>query len=271
MRLCATKTLQFPYWRGIGGAMSTFPFEIVGFDLDGTLLDTHADLGLALNYALAQIGRGPIPVSEVTALIGGGSKLMLTRALEVTGGPSTMPMEELYRHLLDYYEANIAVHTRLYPGGKAMLDALEQRGVHLAVVTNKLERLAMRLLDALDLSPRFFTIIGGDTLGPGRAKPAPDMLYEMIARGGLSANGQADSLHGTSAATPRADSQSGASAATPRAAFVGDTTFDTGAARAAGLPCVAVSFGFCDAPPHELGADAVIDHYDELVPVLERL
>ncbi len=256
--------------------MADFPFEIVGFDLDGTLLDTHADLGLALNHALAQIGRGPIPVSEVTSLIGGGSMQMLTRALEVTGGPSPMPMDELYRHLIAYYDANIAVHTRLYPGGADMLDALEARGVRLAVVTNKMERLAVRLLDALGLSPRLFTIIGGDTLGPGRAKPAPDLLYEMIARAGLlrsasAATPRADISGGASAATPRANSLLGASAATPRAVYVGDTTFDTGAARAAGLPCVAVSFGFCDRPPHELGADAVIDHYDELVPTLQRL
>ena len=277
--------------------MADFPFEIVGFDLDGTLLDTHADLGLALNHALAQIGRGPIPVSEVTSLIGGGSRLMLDRALEVTGGPSPMPMDQLYAHLLDYYEANIAVHTRLYPGGAAMLDALAARGVRLAVVTNKLERLAVRLLDALDLSKRLFAIIGGDTLGPGRAKPAPDLLYEMITRAGLSATPRADISSGASAATtradilsgasaatpradipsgasaatPRADNPSGASAATPRAAYVGDTSFDTDAARAAGIPCVAVSFGFCDKPPRELGADAVIDHYDELVPALQRL
>ena len=225
--------------------MADFPFQIVGFDLDGTLLDTHADLGLALNHALAQIGRPPIPVNAVVGLIGGGSKLMLTRALELTGGPCEMPMDQLYRHLLDYYEANIAVHTCLYPGGEAMLADLEARGVALAVVTNKLESLAVRLLDTLNLTSRLFTIIGGDTLGPGRAKPAPDMLYEMVARAG--APGAA------------------------RAAFVGDTTFDTGAARAAGMPCVAVSFGFCDKPPHELGANAVIDHYDQLVPVLQGL
>ncbi|MET0250919.1 MAG: HAD hydrolase-like protein [Novosphingobium sp.] len=53
------------------------------------------------------------------------------------------------------------------------------------------------------------------------------------------------------------------------AAFVGDTRYDVLAARAAGVPCVAVTFGFSDVPPHELGADAVIDHFDELVPILE--
>lgn len=225
--------------------MTHFPFEIVGFDLDGTLLDTHADLGHALNHALGLIGRGPIPIPQVRGLIGGGGRKMLERALDQTGGPTDIPFREIYADLIAYYEANIATHSRLFPGGEAMLAGLEARGVRLAVVTNKLEELAVRLLDEVGLASRLYTIIGGDTLGPGRAKPAPDLLLEMVARGGLSATG--------------------------RAAYVGDSSFDTGAARAAGLPCVAVSFGFSDRPVSELGADAVIDHFDELVPVLERL
>ena len=94
----------------------------------------------------------------------------------------------------------------------------------------------------MSLTHRLATIIGGDTLGPDRGKPKPDMLIEMVERTGAN-----------------------------HAAFVGDTTYDIGAARAAGLPVVAVSFGFCDKPPHELGADAVINHFDELVPTLARL
>jgi phosphoglycolate phosphatase len=223
--------------------MTQFPFDIVGFDLDGTLLDTSGDLGAALNHALTLADRRSVPLDEVRGLIGGGARQMLDRAIAVTGDP--LPddqIKQLHRDLIAFYEANIAHHSCLYPGGAAMLDDLARRGVKLAVVTNKLEHLAVKLLDDLGLSPRFYTIIGGDTLGPGRAKPARDLLDEMIARGG------------------------GGSAA-----FVGDTTYDTGAARAAGLPCVAVSFGFCDAPPEQLGAAAVIHHYDELVPALETL
>lgn len=230
-----------------------FPFEIVGFDLDGTLLDTHADIGMALNHALGLIGREAIPLPQVRGLIGGGGRQMLLKALALTGGAEGIDIEALYEQLIAYYEAHIAVHSRLFPGGEAMLADLESRGVRLAVVTNKLERLAVRLLDELGLSSRLFAIIGGDTMGPGRAKPSPDPLFEMIARardlreGGTWLNGVG------------------------RAAYVGDTTFDTQSARAARIPCVAVSFGFCDLPAAELGADAVIDHYDELVPALQRL
>jgi phosphoglycolate phosphatase len=223
--------------------MTDFPFAIVGFDLDGTLLDTLGDLAAAVNYAIGLEGRAPIATEQVRGLVGGGSKKMLWRALEETGGPIDGDrFEALAATLIDFYAQNIAVHTRLYPGGEAMLDGLAGREVRLALVTNKLEHLAVELLRRLGLTERFYTIIGGDTLGPGRAKPQPDLLQLMIARGGGG-----------------------------RAAYVGDTTYDTGAARAAGLPCVAVGFGFNDVPPADLGANAVIDHFDELIPTLERL
>lgn len=222
--------------------MARFPFDIVGFDLDGTLLDTEADLGAAVNHALAIAGRPQVPAGQVRRLIGGGGKKMLLRALEETGGIPQDDFDHLHHELLRFYGANIAVGTRPFPGAEAMLDGLAARGVRLAVVTNKLEALAVRVLEELGLAGRFYTIIGGDTLGPGRAKPAPDQLDEMIARAG------------------------GGSAA-----YVGDTTYDTRAARAAGMPCVAVSFGFNDLPVGELGATAVIDHYDALIPVLEGL
>jgi phosphoglycolate phosphatase len=222
--------------------MATFPFDVIGFDLDGTLLDTHEDLAAAVNHALALAGRAPVPAGEVRKLVGGGARLMLERALTMTGGVPEAEFDRLHRELLTFYEANIAVHTRLFPGGLAMLDALAARGVRLAVVTNKLEGLAVRLFDELALADRFFTIIGGDTLGVDRRKPRPDMLHEMVRRAGGG-----------------------------RAAYIGDSSFDTGAARAAGLPCVACSFGFNDLPVSELGADAVVDHFDELIATLEGI
>lgn len=222
--------------------MRDIPFDIVGFDLDGTLLDTLADLGASVNHALALTGRPAVPERQVVSLVGGGPRKMLERALVLQGPVPDDEFEPLYRALLAHYRANIAVHTRLFPGGEAMLDALAAAGVKLAVVTNKLEGLARQVLDELGLTARFGAVIGGDTLGPGRAKPAPDLIDEMVLRLGGG-----------------------------RAAFVGDTTFDVLAARAAGLPVVAVRFGFNDVPADELGADALIDHFDELIPALARL
>ena len=219
--------------------MTTIRFDIVGFDLDGTLLDTSRDLGAALNHALGTIRREPVPLAAVSGLIGGGARLMLQRGLALTGGKEGVDEEALFAALLRYYEANIAVHTALYPGAEAMLDALAAAGTKLAVVTNKREPMMLKLFDALGLTARFSCIIGA---GRYPLKPAPDALHAMVAQLGGGA-----------------------------AAFVGDTTFDTRATRAAGLPSVAVSFGFCDAAPDQLGADAVIDHFDELIPALARL
>ncbi len=223
--------------------MTDFPFAIVGFDLDGTLLDTHGDLAVALNHALRMGGRQEVPMDNVRSLVGGGSKRLLAKALDLSGGPvGEAEFDRLQGALLDHYAANLAVHSALFPGGEAALDALAARGARLAVVTNKLERLATPLLEQLGLASRFELILGGDSLGQGKAKPAPDLLHEMVNRCGGG-----------------------------RAAYVGDTTYDTRAARAAGMPCVALDFGYNDMPAHELGADAVISHYDELVCALERL
>ena len=164
------------------------PFDIVGFDLDGTLLDTHRDLGEAVNHALDQGGYRPVPVDEIEGLIGGGAKMMLARAIERQGGSlERAAFRPLYKSLLAYYEAHNTVHTRPYPGVEAVLDDLAARGIAMAVVTNKFEGFATAILAALGLADRFGTIIGGDTLGRDeagnyRAKPLPDPLVEARAR-----------------------------------------------------------------------------------------
>jgi phosphoglycolate phosphatase len=221
--------------------MTTIPFDIVGFDLDGTLLDTSADLAAAVNHALATIGHGPYPVEEIKPFIGKGARRMLERSLAASGIISETQVDALLPIMLDHYGAHIAIDTAPYPGLLDAMAALEARGVRLAICTNKRESFACRLLDALGLSPRFAAIVGGDTLGPNRHKPKPDLLLEMIAKAGGG-----------------------------RMIFLGDTDNDTLAAKAAGVPSIAVSFGFVHATAHSIGADAGIDHYDELVPLLER-
>lgn len=219
--------------------MRQIPFATVGFDLDGTLLDTSADLGAAVNHALSLAGRAPVAQHEVSGLIGGGARLMLERALALTGGADGVDIDALFAELLAFYEANIAVHTALYPGGAAMLDGLAAAGARIAIVTNKRQHFTDKLLAELGLTDRFACVIGAGTFP---LKPAPDALHAMVAQCGGG-----------------------------RAAFVGDTTFDARAARAAGLPCVAVSFGFNDRPPADLGADALIDHFEQLIPALGSL
>ena len=222
--------------------MNGFPFSIVGFDLDGTLVDTAGDLTAAVNHALALAARAPLSEAQVRPMIGLGAKHMLEQGFAATGGIPGGDFERLFQELLRHYEANIAVHSRPFPGLIEALDGLDGAGARLAVVTNKREHMARKLLGELQLADRFQAIIGGDTLGPGNAKPSPAPILAMIAQCGGG-----------------------------RAAFVGDSIYDVTAAKAAGVTSIFVSFGFLDRPALELGADHVIDHYDELVPLLERL
>lgn len=223
--------------------MSTFPFRIVGFDLDGTLVDSALDLCPAVNHALVQAGRDPVSLDTTRSLIGGGARRMLERALEVTGGPvEADAFESLHDSLLEHYIANIAANTQPYDGCLAALDALAEQGCKLAVVTNKAEDLALKLLAELGMTDRFASIVGGDTLGRERAKPAPDLIHETISRCG------------------------GGSFA-----MVGDSTFDVKAARNANVAVAAFSFGYHDVPPAEMGADVLLDHFDELLPALAKL
>ncbi|HTG37999.1 HAD-IA family hydrolase [Sphingomonas sp.] len=222
--------------------MSAFPFQIVGFDLDGTLFDTSADLTRAVNHALSLAGRPALSVEMVKPMIGRGARHMLGEGLRASGGCDEALLSELHPELLRFYEANISAGTVAYPGLFNALDALAERSVRVGIVTNKLFGLAQKLIAELGLAHRFEVVLGGDSLGPGKAKPAPDLIAAMVERMGGG-----------------------------HAAFVGDSIYDVGAAHAAGIPAVAVSFGFMMQPVAELGADAVIDHYDELLPTLERL
>lgn len=226
--------------------MADFPFDIVGFDLDGTFLDTLDDLAASVSHALAAAGRPPLTPAQVRPMIGGGAKNMLMKGLEATGGCPPGEFDRLHTLLLSHYEANIAVHTRPFPGALEALDSLKARGVKLAIVTNKLESLAEKLLGALSLRDRFDAVIGGDTMGPGNAKPSGAPITEMIRQCRMQGGGG-------------------------RAAFVGDSIYDIMAAKNAGIPSIAVSFGFLLQPVETLGAGAVIDDYAELVAALEAL
>jgi phosphoglycolate phosphatase len=218
-------------------AMSDFPFALVGFDLDGTLVDSVADLTAAVNHALAEIGRAPLTVEQVRPMIGGGSRIMLQRALVATGGDEQL--DRLLPGLVDFYAAHIVDSTRPYPGVVDALDALRARGVTLAVVTNKREQLSLALLEALGLTDRFACIIGGDTPGLIAMKPdrAPiDLMLRQCRTAGP-------------------------------AAFVGDSIYDVEAARAAGVPVALFTPDGGGVP----GADAVFTDYRDLLPTLTRV
>lgn len=216
------------------------PFDVVVFDLDGTLADTAPDLAAALNHALGSLGREPVPAESVRHLVGHGARALLRRGLAATGEAPEELVEAGFPLFIDYYQANICAGTSVYPELQGALDALRAAGVRLAVCTNKQEGLTAKLLDALGWGGRFDSVVGGDTLAVRKPDPAP--LHEAVARAGGG-----------------------------RAVLVGDSITDADTARAAGVPFVAVSFGFSDRPVEALGADAVIDRYGELIATLRTL
>lgn len=231
--------------------MTNLPFDAIGFDLDGTLLDTFRDLGAAVNHALVQGGFDEVSVETSKDLIGGGAKIMLARALEAQGGVTDEDFKRLYKAMLGYYEAHNAVHTVPYPGVREVLAELAAQGVRMAVVTNKFEGFARSVLTQLDLIGTFDTVIGGDSMGKGPdgqflAKPHPAPVIAARAATGCDVAGR-------------------------RFAFVGDSSYDVRSAKAAGVPVIAAAYGYCDAPPQELGADDVIDSFAQLIPALHRL
>ncbi|MET0248318.1 MAG: HAD family hydrolase [Sphingobium sp.] len=218
--------------------MRKIPFDIVGFDLDGTLIDTSGDLAAAVNHAIGTIGCPPFVVEEIKPFVGKGARVMLERALAASGHGDPETLERLLPILLDFYQRNLVALSAPYPGLLAAMDVLEAAGVKLAICTNKAERFTLPLMAQIGLAHRFAAIVGGDTVGVSKPDPAP--IHEMIARAGGG-----------------------------RAVFIGDTINDIAGARNAGVPSIAVSFGFLDGPVEDLAADAVIHHFDELVPLLE--
>lgn len=217
-----------------------FPFDVVAFDLDGTLADTAPDLTAALNHALSVLGRPPVPAEDVRHMVGHGARALLQKGLAATGVMTEELVEQGFPIFIDYYLEHIADGTTIFPGLNAALDQLSARGVKLAVCTNKAEKLALRCIEALGWTGRFDAVIGGDTLPVRKPDPAP--LFEAIARCGGG-----------------------------RAAYVGDSITDTDTGRNANVPTVAVSFGFSDRPAEQLDAMALIDHFGDLVPTLQRL
>jgi phosphoglycolate phosphatase len=217
--------------------MARFPFDIVAFDLDGTLADTAPDIAAALNLMLRDLGRPALDPETIRGLIGDGARNLVHKALAAGGEAPDALVDRGFPAYLDHYRANVCVGTAFYPGVEQAMDDLAALDARLAICTNKPEDMARRLVAALGWSGRFAGIVGADTL-PFR-KPDPRPLHEAIARVGGG-----------------------------RAAFVGDSIVDAETARAAGIPFVAVSFGFRDRPVAQFGADAVIDRYDDLIPAL---
>lgn len=213
------------------------------FDLDGTLVDTAGDLTATLNVILRQEGLPPLAVDVARPMIGQGARALLARGFQAAGAPLEADrLGGLFARFIEHYRDHIAEVSRPFPGAVAALDALAAAGLRLVVCTNKSTGLSQALLGALGLLDRFAAVVGPDTAGA--AKPDPRHLIAAIEAGG----GRAD-----------------------RAVMVGDSASDAGAARAARVPLVLVSFGYTETPARLLAPDVLIDRFDELPAACARL
>jgi phosphoglycolate phosphatase len=212
------------------------------FDLDGTLVDTAPDLIASLNHCLRGAGMDPAERETIGFHVGLGSRAMIERAYALRSRAlGAGELDRLSAIFLRHYADAIPGESRPYPG---VLDAIArhaQAGFRFAVCTNKPEALAVKLTEALGMARLFAAICGADTF-PFR-KPDPRHLVETIRRAG-----------GDPA----------------QAVMVGDSRTDIDTAKAAGIPVVAVDFGYTDRHVREFEPSLVISHYDALTVDLTR-
>ncbi|MFV3074304.1 phosphoglycolate phosphatase [Niveispirillum fermenti] len=221
----------------------TMRFPALIFDFDGTLIDSAPDIALALNRLLAGQGRPELPLAAVKAMIGDGAARLVDQAFTATG-PS-LPAEALpsmTERYLALYGALPADPACLYPGVTETLAALRHAGHRLGLCTNKPAGISRDLLAELGLAALFDAVAGGDTVAQRKPHPAP--LRWVMDRLGVGPDG---------------------------AVMVGDNANDVAAARGAGVPVVAVSYGYPRMSVADLGADAVIDRFADLPAALARL
>jgi len=218
------------------GSFALRPYRGYLFDLDGTLVDTAPDINAAMNAALRRAGLAPVSEGLTRHWVGHGGRVLMQQALDHQRQPHDA-LERLLEDFIAHYEAHIADHSRLYPGVRETLETLRTQGARLAVVTNKMTRLTVPLLDALGITTLFHSIVCGDTAP--RPKPAADPALFACQALALDIG---DVL------------------------FVGDSETDVGCARAAGCDVVCVPDGYNHGvAPAALGADGIIDSFQDLV------
>ena len=222
------------------------------FDLDGTLIDSAADLHRALNIVLVAEGWRPLSLPEVKAIVGDGAAMLVRKALALAGSgtaapPATDVLEEAVQVLTPRFLAVYASHaadlTYAYAGVPETLAVLRGRGLALGVCTNKPEQVTRHILRSLGLDVYFGAVIGGDSVD-GIRKPDPRHLLAEV-----------DALGGTPAET----------------VMVGDSVNDVAAARGLGIPVILRAGGYGQVPADELGADIVVHDFAELPAAIASL
>ena len=195
----------------MGNSLSDSEAFAAIFDLDGTLIDTAADLAASMNHVLTAHDRPSVPAADVRGLVGYGARALIERGFgEAASDSETASRVDMF---LEHYESHIAVHSRPFDHVLATIVELARDGARFAICTNKREHLARRLLEALSIDTIFEVIIGADTLTVRKPDPAP--VLACLTRLNVS-----------------------------RGVFFGDSDTDIAAATNAGLPCLLFEGGY---------------------------
>jgi phosphoglycolate phosphatase len=221
-----------------------YPYDLVFFDLDGTLIETAFEIADAVNDTLIQFGLAPVEQARVDRWIGHGTRELLIQAVALRGGTpaDVLRHADSFRQMEvafgEHYQHRCGTRSRLYPHVRETLHALRERGVKLAVVTNKECRYTQTVLDAHELSPLFDRVISGDTFAV--KKPNPLAITDTLSRHGVTAH---------------------------RALFVGDSSIDVATARNAGVAVWVLPYGYNMGESIEAcGPDRVIPDFSALLP-----
>lgn len=215
--------------------------SLVIFDLDGTLIDSVADLAHAANAMLAKFGGAPLETSAVRTMIGDGTPKLIERVLAARA-LGHVNLAEARRAFLHFYAAEPVRATTVYPGVREALAQLHARALRLAVCTNKAAHLAEAILERFSLSNFFARIIGGDSL-PYR-KPDPRVLQALLT---------------DFEAEPR------------EALMVGDSEVDAATARAAGIPLVLMRYGYRRGALEDIPCVAALERFAVLPELIAAL
>jgi phosphoglycolate phosphatase len=213
------------------------------FDLDGTLIDSAPDIARALNAGLGSLGVPAYTAETAKALIGGGARAAIARAIAEAGlDPARIDQGAVMRRFMAAYAEASAEGNGLYPGAHETLGRLRSQGLPLALCTNKSHDIALIAIRALGIERYFSSVIGARDGQP--RKPDPEALALALAPLGV---------------------------APPDAVMVGDSHADIDAARAAGCRSIAMSYGYAKGPVAALGADLIVDQLAALPDALARL
>ncbi len=214
--------------------------RVVLFDLDGTLVDTAPDLGLAANLVREDCGMEPLPLDDYRAFASCGARGMLKIALDIT--PEEPGYDERKERFLVHYRQNLSTGSRMFDGIDDMLRGLEQANIRWGVITNKVSSLSHPLMDDLALTARSACLVSGDSTP--NPKPAPDPLLLACQQIGVRPQ---DCI------------------------YVGDDLRDIEAGRAANMTTVAAAWGYLGQhpDPYAWQADVVVDTPAELSSLIE--